>query len=79
MLELVWLKSMVGIMSLEWMTYYVRDNESVCGSYILYETVANKTGMSAYISVKSVTYQWMITKYLNRGRVLKQCKNLVRM
>ena len=73
MLELILLKSMVGIMSVEWMAN-VRDNESVSGSYNLYETVANKTWMSANISLKSVTYQWMRTKYLNRGVVLKQCK-----
>ena len=34
--------SMVGIMSVEWMTN-VRDNESISGSYNLYETVSNKT------------------------------------
>ena len=58
MLEMILLKSMVGIMSLEWMTN-VRDNESVSGSYNLYETVSNKSWMSANISLKSVTYQWM--------------------
>ena len=44
---------------MEWTTT-VRDNESVpvSGSYNLYETVANKTWMSAYISLKSVAYQW---------------------
>ena len=60
-------------MSVEWMAN-VRDNESVSGSYNLYETVSNKTWMSAYKSLKSVTYQWMHTRYLNRGVALKQCK-----
>ena len=73
MLELILLKSMVGIISVEWMAN-VRDNESVSGSYNLYETVSNKTWMSANISLKSVMYQWMHTRYLNRGVVLKQCK-----
>ena len=73
MLEMILLKSMVGIMSVEWMAN-VRDNESVSGSYNLYETVANKVCMSANISLKSVTYQWMHTRYLNRGVVLKQCE-----
>ena len=72
-MELILLKSMVGIMSVEWMAN-VRDNESVSGSYNLYETVANKTWMSANISLKSVAYQWMHTRYLNRGVVLKLCK-----
>ena len=73
MLELILLKSVVGIMSVEWMAN-VRDNESVSGSFNLYETVANKTWMSANISLKSVTHQWMHTRYLNRGMVLKQCE-----
>ena len=67
------LESMVGIMSVEWMAN-VRDNESVSGSYNLYETVANKTWMSACISLKSVSYRWMHVRYLNRGVVLRQCK-----
>ena len=73
MLELIWLKSMVGIMSVEWMAN-VRDNEFVSGSYNLYETVSNKTWMSANISLISVTYQWMRTRYRKRGVVLKQCE-----
>ena len=73
MLEMILLKSMVGIMSVEWMAN-VRDNESVSGSYNLYETVSNKTWMSANISLKSVTYQWMHVRYLNRGVALKQCE-----
>ena len=73
MLELILLKSMVGIMSVEWMTN-VRDNESVSGGYNLYETVSNKTWMSANISLKSVTYQWMHTRYRKKGVVLKQCE-----
>ena len=64
---------MVGIMSVEWMAN-VRDNESVSGSYNLYDIVANKTWMSANISLKSVTYQWMHVRYLNRRVVLKQCE-----
>ena len=78
LLEMILLESMVGIMSVEWMAN-VRDNESVSGSYNLYETVANKTWMSAYKSLKSVTYQWIHARYLNRkyqkkGVVLKQCE-----
>ena len=73
MLELILLKSMVEIMSVEWMTT-VRDNKSVSGSYKLYETVANKTSLSAYVRLKSVAYQWMHTRYLNRRVALKQCK-----
>ena len=72
MLELILLKSMIGIMSVEWTTT-VRDNESVSGSYNLYETVSNKTWMSAYISLKSVAYQWMHARCLKR-EVLKKCK-----
>ena len=73
MLEKILLKSMVGIMSVEWTTN-VRDNESVSGSYNLYETVANKTWMSAHISLKSVAYQWINARCLNRSVVLKQCE-----
>ena len=67
------LKSMVGIMSVEWMTN-VRDNESVSGSYNLYETASNKTWMSANISLESVAYQWKHASYRKRGLVLKQCE-----
>ena len=73
MLELILLKSMVGIMSLEWMAT-VRNNESISGSYKLYVTVSNKTWMSASISLKSVTYQWMHGRYRNEGVALKTCK-----
>ena len=73
MLELILLKSMIVIMSVEWMAN-VRDNESVSGSYNLYETVSNKTWMSANISLKSVTDQWKHSRYLNRGMALKQCE-----
>ena len=73
MLEMILLESMVGIMSVEWMAN-VRDNESVSGSYNLYETVSNKTWMSAYKRLKSVSYQWMHVRYLNRRYILKQCE-----
>ena len=78
LLEMILLESMVGIMSVEWMTN-VRDNESVSGSYNLYKTVANKSWMSAYKSLKSVTNQWIHARFLNRryqkrGVVLKQCE-----
>ena len=54
----VCLKSIVGIMSVEWRSN-AADTKSVSGSYNLYETISNKTWMSAYISLKSVAYQWM--------------------
>ena len=73
MLEMILLKSMVGFMSVEWMAN-VRDNESLSRSFHLYETVANKTWTSANISLKSVAYQWMHTRYLNKGVVLKRCE-----
>ena len=73
MMEMILLKSMAGIMSVEWMAN-VLDNESVSGSYKLYDTVANKTLMSAYVRMKSVTYQWMHARYLNRGVALKRCE-----
>ena len=71
LLELILLKSMVGIMSVEWRSN-VADIKSVSGSYNLYETLSNKTWMSAYISLKSVTYQWMRVRCMNRGVALKE-------
>ena len=71
LLELILLKSMVGIMSVEWMAN-VRDNEFVSGSYNLYETVSNKTWVYANISLKSVAYHWMHARYRKREVVLKK-------
>ena len=72
MLELLMMKSVVGIMSVEW-KMNVRDNESVSGSYNLYETVANKSWMSAYIRLKSVAYQWMSGRCPKRKMALRRC------
>ena len=71
LLELILLKSIVSIMSVEWRSK-VADIKSVSGSYKLYETISNKTWMSAYIRLKSVTYQWMHMRNMNRGVALKQ-------
>ena len=69
LLELILLKSIVGIMSVEW-SINVADIES--GSDHLFETLSNKTWMSANISLKSVTYQWMPLRNLNREVAMKQ-------
>ena len=71
LLELILFKSIVGIMSVEW-SINAADTKSVSGSYTLYDTLSNKTWMSAYISLKAVTYQWQHVRNMNRGRVLKQ-------
>ena len=71
LLELILLKSIVGIMSVEWRRN-VADIKSVYGGYNLYETISNKTWMSAYISLKSVTYLWSHVRKLNRGVAMKQ-------
>ena len=71
LLELILLKSVVWIMFVEW-PKNVLGNKLESGSYNLYETVSNKTFMSASISLQSVTYQWIHNRCLKKGVVLKQ-------
>ena len=71
MLEAILSSSLLGIMSVEWMAN-VRDNKSFSEGYNLYETVFNKTWMSANIGLKSVEYQWMHARYPSKGVAFKQ-------
>ena len=71
LLELLLFKSIVNCMSEE-CQINAADTKSVSGSYNLYETISNKTWISANIRFKSVAYEWMHVRNMNRGVAMKQ-------
>ena len=73
MLERISNSSYLEIMSSEWNST-VLGKSTLSSGYSLYQEVSSKTGKSAYITMKSVTYDWKQGVRLKRGYLLKTCE-----